>query len=94
MSTKFFLVGLLLFIGVVLVLCVIVRHLRSELRMVKCQLEATEKAKNAYAEQAARLSGTLDVQNKNRKEADEKIDDLHTGDAVDNALGGLSKRKN
>lgn len=32
-----------------------------------------------------------DVKSENRKEAKEKIDELHHGDALDNALNGLRK---
>ena len=34
------------------------------------------------------------LERKNRKEADEKINNLHDGDALGNALNGLHKHKN
>lgn len=92
MSAKILLSLAFVFAAVVFVLVFRLRSLRNELRMTKCQLEATEKEKKAFAEQAARLSNVIDVTNTNRKEADEKIDALHSGDAAGNALDGLSKR--
>lgn len=81
------------FAAAIFVLSFVIRHLNSELRVLKCKLEATEKAKNEYAAQAARLANAVDIMNKNRKEANEKIDALAGGDAVDNAIGLLSKPK-
>ena len=37
------------------------------------------------------LKEELKIKSENRKKADEKINALHTGDAVDNAINGLSK---
>ena len=39
------------------------------------------------------LKEELKVKSENRKEADEKINALHTGDALGNALDGLHKHK-
>ena len=50
------------------------------------------KGKEGVRRAVARLSNVIDVTNTNRKEADEKIDALHSGDAAGNALDGLSKR--
>lgn len=77
----------------IFVLSLVIRHLNSELRVLKCKLEATEKAKNEYAAQAARLANAVDVLKKNKDEANEKINALDSGDSVDNAIGVLSKPK-
>lgn len=45
-------------------------------------------------ESNCRLEQTIDVLKKNREKADERIDGLHDGDSVSNALDELCKRKN
>ena len=40
------------------------------------------------------LEYTISVLKKNREKADEKIEELHNGDALANALDGLHKHKN
>lgn len=58
------------------------------------KLESTNKElARAIAEQA-KLESTIQILRKNRKEADEKINNLHDGDALGNALNGLHKHKN
>jgi len=91
--TKFFLIVGAVCAVAIFVLGMVIRHLNSELRVLKCKLEATEKAKNEYAAQAARLANAVDVLKKNKDEANEKINALDSGDSVDNAIGVLSKPK-
>ena len=91
--TKFFLIGGAVMAAMIFVFVLVVRHLLSELRVLKCKLDATEKAKDEYAAQAARLANAVDVLKKNKDEANEKINALDSGDAVDNAIGVLSKLK-
>lgn len=83
-------VMLLLFVAVAILLLV-VKHLRGEIRLIKAQLEASEKEKVIYAKQVQRLSSSAEIIAANEKEANEKIDEIYSGDAVDNALSGLSK---
>lgn len=75
-------------------LLMVLRHLKAEIKLLKCQLEASEKEKTAYARQVQRLTSAADIASKNRREADEKIEELHSGDVVGNALDGLRKPKN
>ena len=91
--TKFFLIGGAVLAAAIFVLAFVIRHLNLKLRVLKCKLEATEKAKNEYAAQAARRANAVDVLKKNKDEANEKIDALDSGDSVDNAIGVLSKPK-
>ena len=65
--TKFFLIGGVVCAVAIFVLGMVIRHLNSELRVLKCKLEATEKAKNEYAAQAARLASAVDVMKKNKE---------------------------
>lgn len=90
---KLFLIGGTVCAVAIFVLSLVIRHLNSELCVLKCKLEATEKAKNEYAAQAARLASAVDVMKKNKDEANEKINALDSGDSVDNAIGVLSKPK-
>ena len=80
--------------GAFFCLLMVLRHLKAEVKLLKCQLEASEKEKTAYARQVQRLTSTADITSKNRREADEKIEELHSGDALGNALDGLHKHKN
>lgn len=89
--TKIILIAAGAFTVLIAILLLVIKHLKTELRVLKCQLEATEKAKDEYASQAARLSNAADIVAKNRKEANEKISALDGGDAVDNAINELSK---
>ena len=93
MMGKITLIGGAVLSAVIFVLGLVVRHLYSELRVLKCKQEATEKAKNEYAAEAARLANAVDVLKKNKDEANEKINALDSGDSVDNAIGVLSKPK-
>lgn len=76
------------------VLLLLVKHLRGEIRLLKNQLETSEKEKDSYARQVQRLTSAAEIIAANEREANEKIDEVYSGDAVDNALGGLSKHKN
>lgn len=76
------------------VLFLVVKHLRGEIRLLKNQLETSEKEKDSYARQVQRLTSAAKMVAANEREANEKIDEIYSGDAVDNALSGLSKHKN
>lgn len=76
------------------VLLLVIRNLKSELKLVRAQLATTEKEKDGYAKQVQRLMSAAEITAENEKEANEKIDEVYSGDAVDNALSGLSKHKN
>ena len=90
---KILIYAILILLGAVILLCVIIRNLKSELKLVRAQLETTEKEKDGYAKQVQRLMSAAEITAENEKEANEKIDEVYSGDAVDNALIGLSKHK-
>lgn len=79
-------------IGVIVFLLQRLSVRRNELKLLKCQLETAEKEKDGYARQVQRLTSAAEIVSENRKEADEKIEELHSGDAVSNALDELRKR--
>lgn len=91
---KILIYAVLILLGAVILLCVIIRNLKSELKLVRTQLATTEKEKDGYAKQVQRLTSAAEMVAENEREANEKIDEIYSGDAVDNALGGLSKHKN
>lgn len=84
-------IALVILIGVLLL---VIRNLKSELKLVRAQLATTEKEKDGYAKLVQRLMSAAEITAENEKEANEKIDEVYSGDAVDNALSGLSKHKN
>ena len=84
-------IALVILIGVLLL---VIRNLKSELKLVRAQLATTEKEKDGYAKLVQRLMSAAEITAENEKEANEKIDAVYSGDAVDNALSGLSKHKN
>ena len=91
---KFFLIlTAVLFFGILL-LFFLWRSEKTKRKEIKGKLESTNKElARAIAEQA-KLESTIQILRKNRKEADEKINNLHDGDALGNALNGLHKHKN
>lgn len=91
---KILIYAVLILLGAVILLCVIIRNLKSELKLVRTQLATTEKEKDGYAKQVQRLTSAAEMVAENEREANEKIDEIYSGDAVDNALSGLSKHKN
>ena len=79
--------------AVIAALAITVKILSSELRGLKDRLSNAEAAKNGWKAQAERLESAFDIMKENKDEANEKIYALDSGDAVDNAIGVLSKRK-
>lgn len=79
--------------GLITALFLVIRNLKAEMRVLKAQLETSEKEKDGFAKQVQRLTNAAEITTANEKEANEKIDEVYSGDAVDNALSGLSKHK-
>lgn len=80
--------------GLITALFLVIRNLKAEMRVLKAQLATSEKEKDGFAKQVQRLANAAEITAENEKEANEKIDEVYSGDAVDNALSGLSKHKN
>ena len=74
-------------------LLMIIFSIRAKLKMVECKCNALEKEKNEYAKHLARLMNAVDVASENRRKADAKVEALHSGDAVDNAIDCLRDGK-
>lgn len=91
---KFFLILTAVLFVVVLLLFFLWQSEKTKRKETQGKLESTNKElARAIAEQA-KLESTIQILRKNRKEADEKINNLHDGDALGNALNGLHKHKN
>lgn len=91
--TKFLLIGGAILSAAVAVLAFVVKAQRDKAKDLEERLKAAEIAKEKWKAQSERLAGMVDELAKNRSEANEKIDNLYSGDAVDNAIGVLSKPK-
>lgn len=91
---KILIYAVLILFGVVIFLCMVIRNLKNEMKLMKTQLATSENEKDGYAKQVQRLTSAAEITAENEKEANEKIDEVYSGDAVDNALSGLSKHKN
>lgn len=62
---------------------------KSQKETIDKLVQQINEAKQTYSE----LEYTISVLKKNREKADEKIEELHNGDALANALDGLHKHK-
>lgn len=91
---EFFLIlTAVLFVGILLIFF-LWRSEKTKRKETQGKLNSANKElAKAIAEQA-KLESTILILRKNRKEADEKIEELHNGDALANALDGLHKHKN
>lgn len=91
---KFFLIlTTVLFVGILL-LFFLLRSEKIKRKETQGKLESTNKELARVIAEQAKLESTIQILRKNRKEADEKINNLHDGDALGNALNGLHKHKN
>lgn len=63
---------------------------KSQKKTIDKLVQQINEARQANSE----LEYTISVLKKNREKADEKIEELHNGDALANALDGLHKHKN
>ena len=91
--TKFLLIGGAVLAAAVAALAFVVKAQRDKAKDLEERLNAAEAAKEKWKAQSERLAGMVDELAKNRSEANERIDNLYSGDAVDNAIGVLSKPK-
>ena len=91
---KFFLILTVGMSVAILLLFFLWRSAKTKQKETEAKLNsANRELAKAIAEQA-KLESTIQILKKNRKEADEKINNLHNDDSVDNAINILRKRKN
>ena len=85
-------VGSILALSITVCILVIKRQSRT-IKTLKAENVALEMEKASLNGEVERLSKAEKIKSKNRRESDEKIEYLHSGDAVDNAILGLSNDK-
>lgn len=91
---KFFLILTVALCVAILLLFFLWRSAKTKQKETEAKLNsANRELARAIAEQA-KLESTIQILKRNRKEADEKINNLHSGNATNNALNELRKRKN
>lgn len=84
-------VGILTLLGVVVVMVLWAWHLRSEVEVLRKQNNALEWRNAAFASELALYRNAQEIVSENRRQADAEIDELHSGDALGNALDELHK---
>ena len=85
-------VGAVLALSVVVCVLVIRKQTRT-IKALKAENIALEMEKASLTGEIKRLSKAEKIKSKNRRESDEEIEALHSGDSVDNAICGLSNAK-
>lgn len=89
--TKVFLIIIAILFVAVVVLFLLWKLSKSESKRVKDELAVTKNQLESAVSQMKKFEETLDIINHNRRESDEKVDALNSGDTVGNALDELSK---
>lgn len=89
--TKVFLIIIAILFVAVVVLFLMWKLSKSESKRVKDELAVTKNQLESAVSQMKKFEETLDIINHNRRESDEKVDALNSGDSVGNALDELSK---
>ena len=89
--TKVFLIIIAVLLVAVVVLILLWKLSKSENKRVKDELAVTKNQLESAVSQMKKFEETLDIINHNRRESDEKVDALNSGDSVGNALDELSK---
>lgn len=84
-------VGIFTLLVVVVVMVLWAWHLRDEVKVLRKQNNALEWQNAAFASELARYRNAQKIVSENRKQADAKVDALHSGDALGNALDELHK---
>ncbi len=79
--------GILAFVSLVLFFAVIIES--KKIKSLKETMKTVIDANNNLHNEIAKLKSADEIKNNNRREANEKIDNLHNGNAIDNALNVL-----
>ena len=92
--TKFFLIVCGILLAFVAVFFFLWRLGVAKRKSQKETIDKLVKQLSDLRETNCKLEQMIDILKQNREKADEKIDNLHSGDSVSNALDELRKRKN
>lgn len=85
------LIVLAAFLAFIIVLYLLYQHTASRLSESEMKNNKYEHTIVNLEAENARLSDALNIISKNRSEINEKINELHNGDSVTNAINGLCK---
>lgn len=85
-------IGIALVLALITCILIIKTQGKEMKKLVAENIELEMKAASLSGE-IKRLSEAARIKDENRRKSDEKIENLHTGDAVDNAIHGLSNDK-
>ena len=85
------LIVLAAFLAFIIVLYLLYQHTASRLSESEMKNNEYEHTIVNLEAENARLSDALNIISKNRSETNEKINELHNGDSVINAINGLCK---
>ena len=77
--------------AVIFILYLLYQHTANKLLSSEMKNNEYEHTIVSLEAENAKLTSTLGIISKNRRKADEEINKLHNGDAVDNAIKHLSK---
>lgn len=72
-----------------IVMAAIIKTYKSKLKITESKLEVAEKNNKLLSEQVWNLRKAWEAVDDNAKEAEQKISELHGGDALGNAINGL-----
>lgn len=92
--TKILLIIIGVLVLVTIILCISIHFLRSELKSMQENIETIVDANTKLHDEIKRLNSVDKIKSDNRRESDEKINDLYNGDVVDNAIDELRNNKN
>lgn len=91
--TKFFLIVIAVLLLAVIVFFFLWRSAKAKQKSQKETIDKLVGNLNELRESNCKLEQSINILKTNRETADEKIDDLHNGDSVDNAIDELRKHK-
>ena len=93
LAVKILLVFVLILIIAVIICAFVIKSLKQSKHLLESMNAALEYERDFYFKQIKKLTQAEKITSDNRRESDEKIESLHSGDAVGNALAGLSNDK-
>lgn len=92
--TKFFLIMIVVLLVIAVLFFFLWRLSVAKRQSQKETIDKLVKQLNEATQANSKLELTINTLKNNREKADEKIRDLYSGDAVDNAIKHLSKQQN
>lgn len=85
---------ILLFLLIFVILVFILSYKNEKLKQIKEDMESVIKANNNLHEEIKKLNAVDKIKADNRKDTNEKINNMHIGNTVDNAFNILCDNEN